>query len=203
MSTSSEDLTGESLAEATCVAEGEKNLYDLFARQVQVCPDAIAVVAEGETLTYAELAEQVSSLGNLLTQRGLVAEQPVGVLMHRSVGMLATLLAILRAGAAYLPLDPDDPVDRHRRMLAISGCSLVLAHVPCRSWQVYRWQETAWTVATLVADIWTFLLIIALVSNYKVGKAIPVHIFRSYVFGSEQSGVVVRGKKHTRQQVIL
>ena len=133
MSTSSEDLTGESLAEATCVAEGEKNLYDLFARQVQVCPDAIAVVAEGETVTYAELAEQVSSLGNLLAQLGLVAEQPVGVLMHRSVGMLATLLAILRTGAAYLPLDPDDPVDRHRRMLAISGCSLVLAHESLRS----------------------------------------------------------------------
>jgi enterobactin synthetase component F len=127
MSTSSKELMGEKISNVSNAAELEQNIYSLFDRQVQMNPDAVAVVARGETATYAQLAERVGSICNLLAQQGLVAEQPVGILMHRSVGMLAAMLAVLRTGAAYLPLDPDDPMDRHRRMLAISGCQLVLA----------------------------------------------------------------------------
>ena len=128
MRTSSEDRKDENSGEAAYVAELDQNIYDLFDRQVQVNPDAVAVVAEGETATYTQLAEKVNCICNQLARQGVVAEQPVGILMHRSVGMLATLLAVLKTGAAYLPLDPDDPMDRHRRMVAISGCRLVVAN---------------------------------------------------------------------------
>ena len=127
MSTSGEDLMGGCSGNAASAAELEQNICDLFDRQVRINPDAVAVVAEGETATYAELAGQVGIICNLLVRQGLAAEQPVGILMHRSVRMIATLLAVLRSGAAYLPLDPDDPVDRHRRMVAIAGCRLVVA----------------------------------------------------------------------------
>ena len=126
---STEDLISKS---ATAV-EPELNIYDLFDRQVQVKPHAVAVVAEGETATYAQLADQVDNISSLLLRQGLDAEQPVGILMQRSVGMLASLLAVLKSGGAYLPLDPGEPMDRHRRMLAISGCRLVLAHEDLRT----------------------------------------------------------------------
>jgi amino acid adenylation domain-containing protein len=132
MGTSGEDRKGESSAGVACAAELQQNIYALFDHRVQINPDAVAVVAEGETATYAQLADQVNSICQLLVQQELVAEQPVGILMHRSVGMLATLLAVLKTGAAYLPLDPDDPMDRHRRMLAISGCGLVVANETLR-----------------------------------------------------------------------
>lgn len=130
---STEDLTSKSATGADTAVEQELNVYDLFDLQVQANPHAVAVVAEGETATYAQLANQVDNISSQLLRQGLDAEQPVGILMQRSVGMLASLLAVLKSGGAYLPLDPGEPMDRHQRMLAISGCRLVLAHEALRT----------------------------------------------------------------------
>ena len=63
----------------------------------------------------------MNGISKLLAQQGLIPEQTIGILMQRSVQMLATLLAVLQHGCAYMPLEPDDPIDRHRNMLDISG----------------------------------------------------------------------------------
>ncbi|MDP3073076.1 MAG: amino acid adenylation domain-containing protein [Opitutaceae bacterium] len=102
------------------------NLAALVVAQAQVTPDAIAIVAVERTITYRALTERVAAIATFLRRRGLAAEEPVGVLMHRSPDMVAALLAILHAGGAYVPLDPDDPAERNTRIRQKSGARLVL-----------------------------------------------------------------------------
>lgn len=104
------------------------NIYGLFDHQLKLNPDAIAVIAKDETVTYAQLAAQVHEISWLLEEQGLIPEQAIGILMQRSVQMIATLLAVLKCGCAYMPMEPDDPVDRHLKMLDICGCQLVLTN---------------------------------------------------------------------------
>ncbi len=75
-------------------------------------PDAVAVAFEAEQLTYGELDRQAERLARRLQALGCGPESRVGVLLERSLELLVTLLGILKAGAAYVPLDPDHPADR-------------------------------------------------------------------------------------------
>jgi amino acid adenylation domain-containing protein len=108
----------------------EENLFTLFAHQAVRRPDAPAVLDHTGTTSYAALAARACVIADALTQQGLAPEQPVGVLMHRTSDLLATLLGILRAGGCYVPLDPDDPPERTRRIVTGAGCELVLGHKP-------------------------------------------------------------------------
>ena len=87
----------------------DKTLPELFEEQAARNPDAIAVVYEEEQLTYGELNGRANQLGRYLAGRGVGPEDIVGLAMPRSVEMMIALLGILKAGAAYLPLDPEYP----------------------------------------------------------------------------------------------
>ncbi|MFE2415373.1 non-ribosomal peptide synthase/polyketide synthase [Streptomyces hokutonensis] len=87
-------------------------LPELFRAQVARTPDATALVFEGRRLTYAELDAQVERTARVLAALGAGPEQTVAVALPRSVELVVALLAVHRAGAAYLPLDPDYPEDR-------------------------------------------------------------------------------------------
>ncbi|MGW4841537.1 amino acid adenylation domain-containing protein [Nocardia brasiliensis] len=89
-----------------------------FADQVRATPDAIAVVCGADSVTYAELATRTADLAARLLAAGAGPEQVVGVALARSTDLVAGLLAVLRLGAAYLPLDVDYPADRLAYMLA-------------------------------------------------------------------------------------
>jgi amino acid adenylation domain-containing protein len=102
------------------------HLFGWFERHALAVPDAVAVVDDDGAVTYCELAHRANDVARRLQAVGVAAEQPVGVLMHRRADLLAVLLGILKAGAAYVPFDPQDPPDRVRRMLGASGCTLVL-----------------------------------------------------------------------------
>ncbi|MFF0745873.1 non-ribosomal peptide synthase/polyketide synthase [Streptomyces sp. NPDC004111] len=86
-------------------------LVELFERQAAATPDAVALCAE-ETLTYAELDARANRLARLLAARGIGPEQLVGVALPRTAGLVVTLLAVLKTGGAYLPIDPEHPADR-------------------------------------------------------------------------------------------
>ncbi|MGW8637023.1 amino acid adenylation domain-containing protein, partial [Streptomyces sp. NPDC055793] len=93
----------------------------LFGEQVARTPDAPAVVGEGETLSYGELDERASRLAGVLAGRGVGSESVVGVLLERSVDVVVALLAVWKAGGAYLPVDPEAPAERVAWLLEDAG----------------------------------------------------------------------------------
>ncbi|MEV0375070.1 amino acid adenylation domain-containing protein [Streptomyces sp. NPDC050636] len=97
-----------------------------FERQVRRSPDAVALVCEDRELTYAELNAAANRLARLLVARGVRAEDVVGVAVPRSPELVVSLLAVMKAGAAYLPLDADHPQDRIAYMLSDAGARTVV-----------------------------------------------------------------------------
>ncbi|MGJ0532391.1 MAG: amino acid adenylation domain-containing protein [Methylocystis sp.] len=93
-------------------------MHELFETQACERPDAVAVVFENQTLTYGELNARANQLAHHLRRLGVGPETLVGVCVERSLEMIVGLLGVLKAGGAYLPLDPDYPVDRLAYMLA-------------------------------------------------------------------------------------
>ncbi|WP_207005729.1 non-ribosomal peptide synthetase, partial [Trinickia mobilis] len=96
----------------------EQTLVELFEAQVQKAPEAVAMVYEGESLSYGELNERSNRLARELRARGVGAETLVGICVERSLEMVVGLLGILKAGGAYVPLDPGYPAERLAYMLA-------------------------------------------------------------------------------------
>ena len=101
----------------------------LFEAQVERSPEAIALVFEERTLSYAELNAQANRLAHLLIGRGIGPEDLVALALPRSTEMIVALLGILKAGAAYLPLDPDYPVERLSSMLRDAQPACVLTRI--------------------------------------------------------------------------
>ncbi|GKQ40463.1 hypothetical protein ALMP_69880, partial [Streptomyces sp. A012304] len=103
-----------------------RTLPELFARQVRGTPDAPAVVCGDDTLTYAELDARADRLAHALAAQGVRAETPVAVLMDRSADLVVALLAIVKAGGVYVPLDPGFPPARVDLVVRETGAVLVL-----------------------------------------------------------------------------
>jgi amino acid adenylation domain-containing protein len=103
-------------------------LHGLFERQAEAAPGAEAVAFGDRVLSYRELDEQANRLAWLLREHGAGPEQLVGVHMPRSELMILALLGILKAGAGYVPLDPQYPRDRVSYMAEDAEVSLILTH---------------------------------------------------------------------------
>ncbi|MEU3736341.1 non-ribosomal peptide synthase/polyketide synthase [Streptomyces sp. NPDC032198] len=101
-------------------------LPDWFEAQVRRTPDATALVHEGERLTYRELNERANRLAHRLIARGAGPERLVGLVLPRSVELVVAVLAVLKSGAGYLPVDPDAPAARIDAVLAEARPVLVL-----------------------------------------------------------------------------
>jgi len=99
----------------------DKCVHELFEAQVEKTPDGIAVVFEEEELRYAELNRRANQLAHRLRELGVGPDRRVAICAERSFEMVIALLAVLKAGAAYLPVDPDYPADRVGFMLADAG----------------------------------------------------------------------------------
>lgn len=99
---------------------------ELFARQADATPSATAVVFEGRSLTYSELEHRSNQLAWRLRAAGIGPGKLAGVLTSRSLDMVVALLGIMKAGAAYVPLDAAYPKDRIRFMLEDSGIEAVI-----------------------------------------------------------------------------
>jgi amino acid adenylation domain-containing protein len=103
-------------------------VHHLFEDRVKQNPDSIAVVAETIGLTYSELNRRANQLACYLREAGVDRETRVGLCLDRSLDLVTGLLGILKAGGAFVPLDPSQPVDRLVFMLDDSGASVVLTH---------------------------------------------------------------------------
>ena len=106
-------------------------LHQLFEAQVERTPQSTAVVFEDRKLTYAELNRRANSLARRLRSLGASADSIVGICMERSLEMVVACFAVLKAGAAYLPLEPSLPHGRLRQIIADAGtqCVLTQQHV--------------------------------------------------------------------------
>ncbi|MEU0563737.1 amino acid adenylation domain-containing protein, partial [Dactylosporangium sp. NPDC006015] len=103
---------------ATAVDVPAATVPELFTAQVARDPDAVAVMCDGVSLTYGELDARADSLARLLVARGVRPESVVGLCLPRGVDMVVALSAAWKAGAAYVPIDPQYPADRVGFMVA-------------------------------------------------------------------------------------
>ncbi|NBE79642.1 non-ribosomal peptide synthetase [Micromonospora rubida] len=101
-------------------------IHDRIARHAATHPDAPAVSCAGTRLTYGELDARARRVARALAARGVAPGDRVGVCLDRSVDLVAVLLGVLRAGAAYVPVDPAYPVDRIRYTVEDSGVTLLV-----------------------------------------------------------------------------
>jgi|GEM_PF-2610982 len=92
--------------------EPELTVHKLFEKQVRLTPNAIAVCDNDNTLTYLQLNEESNKAAHLLIESGVKLGDVVGLCINQSTDLVITLLAILKSGAAYLPLDPSMPMSR-------------------------------------------------------------------------------------------
>jgi non-ribosomal peptide synthetase component F len=102
-------------------------VHELFEQQAQRTPDAIAVVCQDQQLSYRELNLRADRLAAGLSALGAGPETRVGLCLERSLEMLTATLAVLKAGAAYVPLDPAYPPERLRFLIADAGIAIVLS----------------------------------------------------------------------------
>ncbi|WP_345581194.1 condensation domain-containing protein, partial [Nonomuraea rosea] len=103
-----------------------ESLVGLFEAQVGRSPGAVALVAEGVELSFAEVDARANRLARLLVGRGVGVESVVGVCLERGVELVVALLAVLKAGAAYLPVDPDYPAERMAYLVDQAGAVCVI-----------------------------------------------------------------------------
>lgn len=112
------------------IYDKNKTLVDFFEEQVAKNPNHIALVFENQQLTYAQLNQKANQLAYVLLRHGIKRGDILGVLLERSCEMIVGLLAIIKIGATYLPLDPHYPVARISYILKDSQAKFILLHHP-------------------------------------------------------------------------
>ena len=104
----------------------DKTMNELFEEQVEKNPDNIAVVFEDKTLTYRELNEKANEVAKLLRDKGVDSKSIVGIKVDRSLEMMVGIMAILKSGAGYLPIDTEAPKDITKYMIKDSKVNILL-----------------------------------------------------------------------------
>ncbi|WP_192797382.1 non-ribosomal peptide synthetase [Psychrobacillus glaciei] len=108
-------------------------LHQLFEKQVEQSPDAPAVIFGNQSLTYSELNNRANRLAAHLKENGVKVDSLIGVIMHRSIETMVSLMAILKAGAAYVPINPSFPEDRINFIINEADLNLILIHNETKS----------------------------------------------------------------------
>ncbi|PZU94481.1 MAG: non-ribosomal peptide synthetase [Pseudanabaena sp.] len=111
----------------------DKTITQLFEAQVEKNPDAIAVVYEDQQISYQELNQRSNQLAHYLHKLGVSNNQPIGICVERSIDAIISLVAILKAGGSYLPIDSDYPRDRINYMLANAQAQILVTQQTLRS----------------------------------------------------------------------
>nr|WP_279636042.1 non-ribosomal peptide synthase/polyketide synthase [Corallococcus terminator] len=140
------------------VAAGTETIHGRFAEQVKRTPDAVAVEHEGTRLTYAQVEARANQLARHLRTLGVGEESRVGVCVERSVELVVAVLGVLKAGAAYVPMDGMYPKERLAYMLEATGARVVVTQasledvLPEVSGQRVRLDTDASLLATYAMD---------------------------------------------------
>ncbi|KAI0569862.1 HC-toxin synthetase, partial [Pyrenophora tritici-repentis] len=125
----------------------ERCVHDLFAEQARARPDAPAICAWDGELTYGELDALSSKLAGHLVQLGVKREDMVPLCFEKSMWTVVAMLAVLKAGGAFVPLDPDHPASRHEDIFRQTGAQVVIASAQYSA----RWTSASHQVVTVSA----------------------------------------------------
>jgi amino acid adenylation domain-containing protein/non-ribosomal peptide synthase protein (TIGR01720 family) len=128
MLTAEEGLQIEQWNDTTADYPKDKCVHELFEQQVKSDPTAIAVKFEKRCLTFEELNSKSNKLAHYLIEEGVKPDSVIGLCIERSLDMVIGILGIIKAGGAYLPLDPKHPRERLNYMLEDSGAEILLTH---------------------------------------------------------------------------
>ncbi len=109
---------------------GDEVFSELFSKQVKLQGNRAAIIAGSESLSYQQLHERSDRLAKYLLSKGIIKEDIIAVCLDRSVEMIIAILGIMKAGAAYLPVDPEYPSDRIGFMLEDAAVKIVLTNKP-------------------------------------------------------------------------
>lgn len=109
----------------------DKTIVDLFEEQVEKNPNNIAVVFEDQKLTYKELNEKANQLARYLINSGITSHSVIGLRLNKCLEMIISILAIIKSGCCYLPINMSYPEDRVNYMLEDSNCSVLLSSSNC------------------------------------------------------------------------
>jgi amino acid adenylation domain-containing protein len=104
----------------------EQTLHRLFELKTSQYSEKIAVSFKGTSITYYELNKKANYLATLLMERGAGNESPVVLILDRSIEMMISILAVLKTGSCYLPLNPSQPINRTNKIIELSGASIIL-----------------------------------------------------------------------------
>ena len=107
----------------------EKTVVELFEEQVELRPEDTAVMYEGKTLSYRELNEKANQLAHVLREKGVDRDSYVGIMSERSLEMIIGIYGIIKAGGAYIPIDPKYPKERIHYMINDSKPNVVLTYM--------------------------------------------------------------------------
>ena len=158
------------------------SIAETFARWVATAPDAVAVSEQAHQVTYADLDEWSDRLAARLADSGVGVGEPVGLLGARSLEAIVGMLAIVKVGAAYVPLDRSDPVGRLRsladvlalrRVVTVSGSEGILDRIPGFAVSDFRHGPTAeWRAVRLGGDDLAYIMFTS--GSTGVPKAVAV-----------------------------
>ncbi|MDB6015101.1 MAG: amino acid adenylation protein, partial [Gammaproteobacteria bacterium] len=110
----------------------DKLIHEVFEQQVELAPNATALVYEGRSLTYRELNDRANQVAGYLRKQGVGPNQLVGLCLDRGLEIVVGLLGILKAGGAYVPLDPEYPVERLAYMVGDAAPKVLLTQARMR-----------------------------------------------------------------------
>ena len=128
----------------------ETCVHQLFEQQAERTPDALALALENEQLTYSELNQRANRLAHHLIDLGVGPEVIVAICLERSAAPIVSLLAVLKAGGTYLPLEPHWPTERLKELVLESGTSISLADSEATA---AAFQETTHSILLPLLDL--------------------------------------------------
>ncbi|WP_051250929.1 amino acid adenylation domain-containing protein [Paenibacillus harenae] len=124
--TNEEQRLLESFHGEACDYQSEHTVHRLFEEQAARSAEAAAIVSGAEQITYSELNEAANQMAHRLRRQGVGPGKPVGIMADRSIAYVTGVLAVLKAGGAFVPIDPDLPAERAAYMLDNSGAEMFL-----------------------------------------------------------------------------
>ncbi|MES2703277.1 MAG: amino acid adenylation domain-containing protein [Bacteroidota bacterium] len=109
--------------------EADKTIFDAFERQAAACPENVALYMGDRSMSYGELNKKANQLAHHLIAAGVRMQDNVALLTHRNFEMIIGMLAIVKCGAAYVPVTPDTPKDRQQYIIKQSAVKYILANI--------------------------------------------------------------------------